>query len=574
MSASFKNQNAYWLPNYITSKEPHPIDIGRSGSAVYFQTPEGVVYADLIGNGQRQTVALRSKDFRNYLRAQLFDKTGKSPGSDAVQQAIDTLEALNLRDCPKRELNNRTARDGDTVYLDLANDSWQAIKITSAGWAIETDYPVRFRRGGCAPLATPTSGGNLEDLRTLLQLDHENWVKVLCWIVQSMMPSKEYPILVVTGARGSGKTTLTKAIKRIIDPTTPLTRGSVGTVRDFAIHASKRHTIAIDNISGLNAEQSDILCRSATGDGHAERLLHTDDEEIIFEFVNPLILNGIGSIATRDDLLDRSIVVNLQPLSDRSSADKYQKALETLQPEIFGALLDLLAKVLAILPEVTGTYSGDERFTGFVEIALAVEKAMAWETGTVLNTFATARQNAHQTAVESSPLGEAVLEFMDGRECYTGTASELLSQLNSIVTDRTKRDRSWPANGRWLSDRLCNRLAPDLKALGLEVSRDRGGSARLITIERVAVAEVPAIQPATEEFTELEAAEIKNCIEIAEVAATATPETVVIAWQALKQLTSDRLKRAVWAGLSIAARNALTQAKQADKGKLVEVGQW
>jgi hypothetical protein len=24
MSASFKNQNAYWLPNYITSKEPHP----------------------------------------------------------------------------------------------------------------------------------------------------------------------------------------------------------------------------------------------------------------------------------------------------------------------------------------------------------------------------------------------------------------------------------------------------------------------------------------------------------------------------------------------------------------------
>lgn len=27
MSASFKNQNAYWLPNYITSKEPHPIEL-------------------------------------------------------------------------------------------------------------------------------------------------------------------------------------------------------------------------------------------------------------------------------------------------------------------------------------------------------------------------------------------------------------------------------------------------------------------------------------------------------------------------------------------------------------------
>jgi hypothetical protein len=29
MSASFKNQNAYWLPNYITSKEPHPKPISK-----------------------------------------------------------------------------------------------------------------------------------------------------------------------------------------------------------------------------------------------------------------------------------------------------------------------------------------------------------------------------------------------------------------------------------------------------------------------------------------------------------------------------------------------------------------
>jgi hypothetical protein len=181
-----------------------------------------------------------------------------------------------------------------------------------------------------------------------------------------------------------------------------------------------------------------------------------------------------------------------------------------------------------------------------------VERAMDWELGTVLGVLGESRAEAHQTAVESSPLGLAVLDFMASRECWTGPAGNLLHELSESVNDKTKRDRSWPANGRWLSDRLCNRLAPDLKALGIEVTRDKSNGSRGITLERIAVL-VETIQP------------------VAEIAATASPEAVSSVWQTLRQLTDDRLKNAVWRGLSVTARSALEKANETDRLRSCEV---
>ncbi len=478
------------------------IDIGLGEGINYFKTPEGTIHADLNLEGHRETVGLRSKGFRQYLRATIFERSSRSPGADAVTQAIDTLEALASRDALERKLSNRTAQEGDDIYIDLGDDAWHVVKITSEGWEVVADYPVRFRRGGCAAMPTPIAGGSLEAFRALCQFDQSNWIKILCWIVQSMMPAKEYPILILSGARGSGKTSITKAIKSLIDPTNPLTRGTVGDVRSFAIHATKRHCIAIDNLSGLTPEQSDILCRAATGGGHAERTLQTDDDETIFEFTNPLILNGIGSIATRDDLLDRSMVVGLQQVADRISQGEFERRLEAMLPGVFGALLDLMVRVLAMMPELKGTYDGEERFTGFMEVSLAVERAMAWAPGTVLGVFGESRADAHLTAVESSPLGLAVLDFMANQTYWTGPAGELLNRLSLVASEKTVRDRSWPGNGKWLSDRLINRLAPDLAALGIEVTRDRSNGSRGITIKKITPTAQKTPQPAPVEIKE------------------------------------------------------------------------
>jgi hypothetical protein len=53
-------------------------------------------------------------------------------------------------------------------------------------------------------------------------------------------------------------------------------------------------------------ELSDALCTIATGGGQAGRQFYTNGEEHIIEAHNPVVLNGIGAVITRADLLDRT----------------------------------------------------------------------------------------------------------------------------------------------------------------------------------------------------------------------------------------------------------------------------
>ena len=57
---------------------------------------------------------------------------------------------------------------------------------------------------------------------------------------------------------------------------------------------------------------SDALCRLATGGGHSARTLYTDLEEISLAVKRPVILNGIEDVATRPDLAERALQIELE----------------------------------------------------------------------------------------------------------------------------------------------------------------------------------------------------------------------------------------------------------------------
>jgi hypothetical protein len=91
----------------------------------------------------------------------------------------------------------------------------------------------------------------------------------------------------------------------LIDPNTAPLRALPREDRDLFIAATNGHVLAFDNVSGLPPWISDTLCRLATGGGFAVRQLYTDQDEILFDAVRPVILNGIEDIITRPDLADR-----------------------------------------------------------------------------------------------------------------------------------------------------------------------------------------------------------------------------------------------------------------------------
>src|SRR5207253_11216811 len=86
-------------------------------------------------------------------------------------------------------------------------------------------------------------------------------------------------------------------------------------VRDLIIASHYERLVSLDNLSHIPDWLYDALCRMATGDGIRTRQLYTYTQETIIEVQRPIILNGIEQLATRHDLLDRSIVISLPKLS-------------------------------------------------------------------------------------------------------------------------------------------------------------------------------------------------------------------------------------------------------------------
>src|SRR5262249_13260150 len=112
--------------------------------------------------------------------------------------------------------------------------------------------------------------------------------------------------------------------------------------------------LAFDNVSGLPAWISDTLCRLATGGGFATRQLFSDDAEMLFDAMRPIILNGIEDVATRPDLADRSLMLTHHPIPDhkRKTEKKLRADFRKQHPEILGALLDAAAHGLRTLHNV------------------------------------------------------------------------------------------------------------------------------------------------------------------------------------------------------------------------------
>ena len=144
------------------------VELALAGGCALWHTPDGEPYALIPVNGHSETRPLKSKPFRGWL-CRLFYERGKStPGAQALQDALGVLEGRALYDGQEHPVHVRVARHGGAIWLDLANDQWQAVRITPAGHQVVDmagDPPVRFRRAnGMLPLPTPEPGGRLGEL--------------------------------------------------------------------------------------------------------------------------------------------------------------------------------------------------------------------------------------------------------------------------------------------------------------------------------------------------------------------------------------------------------------------------
>jgi hypothetical protein len=134
-----------------------------------------------------------------------------------------------------------------------------------------------------------------------------------------MNPGITYPVLILQGEQGAGKSSAARFLRDLIDAAEVPTRALPSSERDLAISASNTWLLSFDNVSDINDKLSDALCSISTGGGFATRKLYSDNEEILFYNKNQIVMNGIPQdLVKRHDLADRCIPIHLSPIDGKN----------------------------------------------------------------------------------------------------------------------------------------------------------------------------------------------------------------------------------------------------------------
>jgi len=334
-------------------------------------------------------------------------------------------------------------------------------------------------------LPVPIPGGSIHALRPFVNVaDDGDYRLLITWLLAALRPRGPYPLLVLQGEQGAAKSTTARVLRLLCDPNTAPLRAAPRDVRDLMIAATNGWVVSFDNLDHFAPWLSNALCPLSTGGAFATRRHYTDDGEVLFDAMRPIVVNGIEELATRADLLDRAVILHLPAISEpqRRAEAAFWEAFGSAWSGLLGGLLDALVGALAVLPSVT--LPGLPRMADFARFGVAVERAVGWSPGTFLATYGANREAAHELTLEASLVAGPIRDFARTMGAWTGTATDLLDTLTQRVGESISRKRDWPKTPTALGGQL-RRLAPTLRTIGVEILFHRGARRRTITVTLV-----------------------------------------------------------------------------------------
>ena len=446
-----------------------------------FHDEGGDAYAAIPAGAGTVVLAITGSDYRELLGRDYYRLAGKGANRNAVGDAVNTLSAIAKHDGPCESVFLRVGIAGEGIALDLGDGHHRAIVITGDGWELVDTAPVRFRRSGKpTPLPEPTTA-ELSPLWRVLNVSAPDRPLVLAWLLAALRPRGPYPVLTLVGEQGSAKSSAARILKSLIDPSAVLLRGPVKDERDLLVAARSSWVVTLDNLSGIDAQLSDALCRIATGGGLAARKLYTDHDETLIEVQRPVILNGIDELASRPDLAQRCIQIELPviPESERRTEAAVWADFKLHAPAIFAALLDGVVRALRDVKTIK--LANLPRMADFALWAAAGLPALGIDPDDFLTAYRDKQAQGIEDGLETSALARALRRFIERHGQWQGSKLYLLELLASEASDHDRALPGWPRTPRGLTNTL-RRLAPSLRHIGITFAEDRSRDARTITM--------------------------------------------------------------------------------------------
>ena len=449
------------------------------------------------GNNDRKVIMVDSQEFRSTLAREFYEATGHVVGEVTIISAAFLLASGASE---KKVLGVRCAMKGMELKIDTCDGN--VITVNEKGWGVTPlDEPL-FRRYphmqvfSALPCSSPSIIRKFIDFFHLQDPDDD---VLAAGFMGTSFLDIPHAILMPNGVPGAAKTTFTRAMRYVVDPSSiPVMAASVQP-EDFVLQLAHNYMPCFDNVTAFREWQVDALCRAATGEGFSKRALYTDEEELIFSYRRPIVTNGVDLPSTRGDFMDRSLPVRLARIEGRQRKEDRMMNVWLVQvvPKVRGAVLQGLSRAFSIVDEVRSEHKVKPRMADFAVWGEAFCRAIGFEKDQFWNRYNESITGASTTALENDVVGELVVKMMedrnytqrgfDGSSSWEGTMAALLNNLKKVNEDVKLVDQKELARTPQLLGHQLRDIEANLEDAGIKiewpVSHRKGRAIRIRTAQ-------------------------------------------------------------------------------------------
>ena len=115
----------------------------------------------------------------------------------------------------------------------------------------------------------------------------------------------------------------------------------------------------------------------------------------------------------------------------------------------------------------------------------SIAQALGYRPGEFIRHYAQNVATQNEAAIDASPVGQAIIAFMEGRSEWAASPTELLNCLQEVAESLKLniKGKKWPKEPSWLWRRI-KEIRPNLLALGIEARNGTEDKVRTIVLTR------------------------------------------------------------------------------------------
>lgn len=444
----------------------------------------------------RKLFNLESAEFKKILQAKYHQLTEETINSSSIAEIIQLYSGNAVLSSSKVKMNLRVAGKNDSIYYDLGNSKWEVIKISPDNWEkiSSKSSPIYFKRythmkEQIEPLYESKDEGDPKKILDYLNIENESdeAILLLTYMASLFIPKIVHPVLILLGPHGSAKSTMFRLIQRIVDPTETEILNIPTNTEEYIQKTAHSWVSFYDNVAKVPRNLSDAICRTVTGGSHSKRKLYSDDEDFIYKFKHCVGINGIQFKKLQPDLLDRSIILNMDRITGkiRRSEISLMDNFKADRRIIFTGFLNLIADAMQIVDDIDVNKVDLPRMADFYKWGIAFSKVLGYGQQKFERAFNLNNAAAPDLISQQKSLVKIIDEYLDDNDKWSGTSSELRSELIKFADENDMNSDIIPDSPDWLSRDINKYSKGDIfNKIGIDFHKKRSNSKRLIEFNK------------------------------------------------------------------------------------------